>query len=75
MKSGCYSDGARGIYQGEHIQHVAIDLGWPEKIALSDHEHYYEVIDEAIDYLNNTCALVGHYWGNNENGNFGLWEN
>jgi hypothetical protein len=33
-----------------------------------------EYEDEATDYMNKHFAVEGHYWGNTESGDWGLWK-
>jgi len=86
--AGCYVDGARGIYAGEMIQEIARDEGRKDEIlccngVLSDSEcqcpshrdpeAYYWATEEAEEYLNEHCAPKDHYFGNSEQGDWGLW--
>jgi hypothetical protein len=77
--SGCWVDGARGIYAGERVIFLARQHGWDpgsewqESDFAVDSEHYDEAIDAAIDYLQ-PLAPEGYWFGFDEYGNgFGLW--
>jgi hypothetical protein len=73
---GCYFDCSRGIYIGNEVQLLAESNGWkPAGGIITDprHEDYLEVVAEAEDWLNDSVAVEGHYWGYNEYGDFGLW--
>lgn len=72
---GCYLDGNRGIYLGESVQRWAKDHGWTGERLQSDHEFYFDAWDEANAYMNENYPVENCYWGENENGDWGLWEN
>lgn len=71
---GCYVDSARGWYATDAIVAFAESHGL-EKVDWTNEElAYYEVEDEATDYMNEHYAVDGAYWGRNENGDWGLWD-
>ena len=75
---GNWVDGNRGIYQGQRIIEIAEGYGFvvkPEDIVnkTPDGEFYSELVDDATDYLNE-LAPEGYYFGNTENGDFGMWK-
>jgi len=79
---GCYVDSARGIYAVDAIVEFVESLGFdvqdddptnPLPESLSDCEWASEIEDQADEYMNAFFPLDGHYWGRNENGDWGLW--
>jgi len=76
FNEGCYGDSSRGIYLGEHIQDIAEENGWNGPKQDSNSEFYDDATDEAIEFLNeNTQFPENSFWGYNDNGDFGVWEN
>lgn len=77
--AGCWFDSARGIYIGAAVIQEAINMGWkPENLdpkdMTVDGEFYYEVTDEATEYLQSLCP-EGYWIGFSEHyGDFGMWE-
>jgi len=49
--AGCWGDGSRGVYMGEHIQDIAMAYGWEGPALDSEHEHYLEAWDEADEFM------------------------
>jgi len=73
---GCYFDGNRGIYIGEHVQSMAYNNGWRPKRDMVPHddEFYHEAIDEAEDFLNDLPGVLdGLAFGSTDSGDWGLW--
>ena len=75
---GCYFDCVRGRYIGEDVIEMAEDRGFvvakeDEENRHPDGEFYSELWEEAEEYLNE-MTKEGFYFGSNENGDWGLWE-
>ena len=78
--TGCYFDGARGVYIGEAVQQLAASHGWKysaqfETVGVHDDgdpEAYTWAWDEAEVYLN-TLTADGVWFGSTEGGDWGLW--
>lgn len=81
MPIGCWFDNNRGIYLGAAIIRAAVDRGFllePDLTAFSDvdlkdHDYYLEVWEEAENFLNE-LAPEGYWFGCNESGDVGVWE-
>ena len=75
FETGCYFDSARGIYIGQAVIELAESLGMsPEEERTPEHEFYCEAWEDAENWLNRFHSDNNHYWGSNENGDFGYWE-
>ena len=78
--TGCYFDGARGVYIGEAVQQLAASHGWKYSAQFEtvnvhdsgDPEAYTWAWDEAEDFLN-TLTAEGVWFGSTEGGDWGLW--
>lgn len=77
--AGNWVDGNRGIYQGERIIEIAEEYGFLVEPTDSGNkkntgENHWELVEDAIQYLNDH-APEGYYFGMTEgNNDFGLWE-
>lgn len=85
--AGCYVDGARGIYatdaivtfareQGATIVHDDTDCTHEETAFESEFggcEFADEYEDQATAFMDDGYSVEEHYWGRNENGDWGLW--
>lgn len=84
---GCYGDSSRGRYLVDRVVELAEDFAgfdpFPDSAddadprdtpggSLADYEHSDELWDDAEEHLN-AVTEDGLYWGNNDNGDFGLW--
>ena len=84
---GCYVDSANGIYATDSIVDFAREHG--AKITHDEyclHEKTYftsefagcdsigDYEDDADNFMNNKFQVTGAWWGRNENGDWGLWE-
>ena len=83
---GCYVDSARGIYAIDGIVKFATNHGWSpteesDKAfaefgkSWSEYEFNDELESSIDEYMNEEYWVDGCYWGRNENGDWGLWEN
>jgi hypothetical protein len=81
---GCYvANSERGIFAVDDIVVHAESLGFrPSPCSCescgrwgswSECEFPNKVEDEANEYLNRNFEIAGHYWGRNENADWGLW--
>lgn len=74
---GCWFDSARGIHIGEEVIKLAVEYGFdPEERVediTPDHEFYYEIQENAEEYLNSLLP-DGFHFGSNQSGDWGLWE-
>jgi hypothetical protein len=81
MPIGCWFDNSRGIYLGEAVIRAAEERGFKFELSVSDyspvdlthHDTYLEVWEEAENYLNE-LAPEGYWFGCNESGDVGVWE-
>ena len=86
--TGCYVDGAKGIYVIDDVLGIAIAHGMadPGSCACFEHpendflphwnrcEFASEIEDECDDFMNARYSVDGAYWGRNDNGDWGLWD-
>lgn len=77
---GVWYDSARGIYIGEEVINLAEQCGFKPKArrprrGWSRHEFYWEIVQEAEDFLNDHIAPPGTYFGFHPDGDgcWGLW--
>lgn len=86
--AGCYVDGSRGIYSTDAIVDFARHRGavidhdpaCTDNHADTCHDSEFAGCEwagdyerEADEYMNQTYPVDGHFWGRNENGDWGLW--
>ena len=69
---GPWFDNHHGIYIGEMVQSEAVAYGWDGEYLSADAECYADAWVEAEDYLS-SLAPEGYWFGQNENGDAGLW--
>lgn len=77
LEIGCHFDSHRGIYQGEAVIELALEYGFEveeddEENCHPSGEFYCELWEEAENFLDD-FAPHGYYFGQNENGDSGVW--
>jgi len=85
--AGCYVDSVRGIYAVDSIVEFAESHGFLVVLNKCDcqsppisHSRASEcafsdgIEDEATSFMNDNFPVDGHFWGRNDNGDWGLWE-
>jgi len=75
---GEYFGSQRGIFQGEAVIALAVQNGFKVlPISVDDMKaagpYHMGLWDDAENFMNNTYPKDGYFWGNNENGDWGLW--
>jgi hypothetical protein len=78
--AGCYADSNRGCQVVDKVYSIAISHGMPKRdfdtdILPSESEFSGDIEDMCDDYMNEHFPVDGFYWGRNDNGDWGLWEN
>jgi len=68
----CFFDSANGTFQGIQVQQLAKSLGKKGRIIKQTNENFNDYWIEAENYINKFVA-DGLYFGQNDNGDSGIW--
>lgn len=64
--AGCWIDGHWGWRASMRAIALAHELGWKDYTAApldEESEHIFSIADEAVDWMNDTCAPQGYAFG------------